>query len=469
VKKIIIILFVLLAGIISYYYPAVSHTINIATGFSAKNICSGYFISGFSADDIAKEALVPIDDAFNHVSFEIDEQNKSVTTGVSGLFERKAIYRDGLGCTLLTAGQGNLTTKVVPLINITQSESIPWPMGLGKAENNLAEINYPLLNEGIDRAFSEIEANGKRNVKAVAIIHKGKLIAERYSDGVSAETPLLSWSMAKSITNLQVGILVKDGALDLYAPATVPLWKDSSDPRSKITLDQLMRMSSGLHFNETYGINTDVSSMLSVEKNAGYFASDKPLQFDPDTHWAYSSGTTNIITGIIKRTIGGDFQKYYQYAQDKLFKPLGITSAIMETDASDTFVGSSYFYASARDWAKLGQLMLQNGQWNGQQILPVNWVKYSTTPTKTAPRNQYGAQFWLNAKSNSANVKRTWPSVPADAYYMGGYQGQYVVTIPSKDLVVVRFGFTKPGTNKGIEKLLSDTIEAISEASETNL
>ncbi len=460
-KKIIIIFLMLLAGIGLYYYPTVSSTLNVATGFSAKNICSGYFISGFNADDIVEEALLPIDDAFNHVNYDIDEKTKSVTTDIFGLFERLAIFRDGLGCTLLVPGQSSLATKITPLETAT-SELIPWPAGLAEVENNDPSINYDLLNQAIDQAFSETEVSGKRNVKAIGIVYKGKLIAERYAEGVDSKTPLLSWSIAKSITNLQIGLLVKSQKLALYEPATVPLWNNSEDPRSKITLDQLMRMSSGLEFNETYGIDTDVSRMLSVENNAGAFAADKPLQFAPDTNWSYSSGTTNILTGIIKRAIGGDFQNYYQYAQKELFQPLDINSAIMETDASDTFIGSSYLYASARDWAKLGQLMLQNGQWNGEQLLPENWVDYSTTPTKTSDDNQYGAQFWLNNDPNSTNKKRTWPDVPEDAYYMGGYQGQYVVTVPSKELVVVRFGFTKPGTGRGINELISNTIKAIS-------
>ncbi|MFT5451665.1 MAG: CubicO group peptidase (beta-lactamase class C family) [Enterobacterales bacterium] len=168
-----------------------------------------------------------------------------------------------------------------------------------------------------------------------------------------------------------------------------------------------------------------------------------------------------MISGIIKRTIGGDLQQYYEYTQKNLFIPLGINTAISETDASDTFVGSSYFYASARDWAKLGQLLLQNGQWGAQQILPQYWVKYITTATKTHPLNEYGAQFWLNQNPDTKEIDRTWPTVPDDAFYMGGYQGQYVVVIPSKELIIVRFGFTKPGTDKGIERLISDTIAAL--------
>jgi len=462
-KKVLILVLLLLLGAGFYIYPSLSSTLNIATGFTAKNICSGYFISGFNPLSIAKEALQPIDDAFKHVSFDVDKSNKAVTADIIGLFERRAIYRDGLGCTLLAVGQDALNTEITPLEFTKPSTHEPWPLGLAAIEQADKAIDYKRLDEAINNAFSEPELSGKRHVKAVAIIHKGQLIAERYAEGVTMNTPLLSWSMAKSITALQVGILAKTGKLDLAAPANVPLWQSNNDPRAEITLDQLMRMSSGLKFNETYGINTDVSQMLSIERDAGSFAADKPLEFSPDNHWSYSSGTTNIISAIIKRSIDGSFQDYYEHLQQQLLHPLGIFSGIQETDGGDTFIGSSYFYATARDWAKLGQLMLQNGNWDGKQLLPIDWTQYSITPTKTTRLNQYGAQFWLNRDPDSNETKRKWPSVPEDVYYMGGYQGQYVVVVPSKQLVIVRFGFTSPGTNRGVEQLISDTIDVLSQ------
>jgi CubicO group peptidase (beta-lactamase class C family) len=451
----------ILIGLGAYHYPNISKTLNSGSGFSAKNFCSGHFVSGFVGDNIASEALIPINPVFSLVNYQFNEIDKSVTTNILGAFERKAIYRQGLGCTLLIIGQDSLSTSITPINFEPQSTTAAWPKGLGAVKNAHADVDYALINQGIDRGFSDPEPNGKRHVKAIAIIYKGQLIAERYADGVNLNTPLLAWSMAKSITGLQVGLLTKSGKLDVFSKANVPAWQDETDPRSKITLDMLMRMSSGLEFNETYGMNTDVTHMLSIEKDSAKFAASKPLQFDINSHWSYSSGTSNIISGIIKRTIGGGLQQYYEYTQKNLFIPLGINTAISETDASDTFIGSSYFYASARDWAKLGQLLLQNGQWDDQQILPEHWVKYITTATKTQPLNKYGAQFWLNQNPNSKKIDRIWPTVPDDVYYMGGYQGQYVVVIPSKELIIVRFGFTKPGTNKGIERLISDTIAAI--------
>ena len=455
----VILALLIVAGI--YVYPGVSRTLYIATGFSAKNICSGHFISGFDAQKVQDEALVPVSPIFGLVDFDVNEAKLQITTTIIGLFERHAFYRKGTGCTLLVIGQEEIKTAIQPINYDSLNKKDIWPLGLAPVENYRADIDYPMLASAIDSAFEEPSTESFRQTKAVAVIYKGELIAERYAPDVDVETPLLSWSMAKSVTSLQVGMLVSQGKLDLYAAADVPQWQGEGDPRSKITLDQLMRMSSALDFNETYGVDTDVSRMLSIEGNAAAFASQKKLKSEPDSQWSYSSGTTNIIAAIVKRAIGGDFQQYYDYAQSQLFEPLGIHSAQLETDASDTFIGSSYFYASTRDWAKLGQLMLQNGLWNGKQILPDHWVGYSSTPTKTQPDNIYGAQFWLNADPQSPEKQRKWPSVPSDAYFMAGFQSQYVVMIPSEQLVVVRMGFTKPGEESGIEHLVSGVVAAI--------
>ena len=264
--------------------------------------------------------------------------------------------------------------------------------------------------------------------------------------------------MAKSVTAFITGILVKDGKLDPMAPAPVPQWREKEDdPRAAITLDQLLRMSSGLKFNETYSANTDVTQMLSNEEDAGGFAASMPLEGEPDTIWSYSSGTTNIIAGINRRAVGDTLQAAYEHSQRRLFRPLGVRSAVIETDANGTFIGSSYMYASARDWARLGQLCLQDGVWEGERILPEGWIEYVTTPTKTEPLNMYGAQFWLNRNPNDPEAKRLFPSLPEDAYYFGGFQGQRVLVIPSKDLVITRFGFT-PNGNDGVEELAAAVI-----------
>ena len=437
---------------LAYGAIQVSALISAGSGFSAKNICSGYFISNIPAERIRDEALVPASPVFSNIRFTVNEKERWVDVSMFGLQQRRAVFRQGIGCTLLSPGADDLSrqVKVIEPDNLKPGNAwqpIELPTGIDK---DLAGI--------LDRAFAEPDPERPRNTKAIVILHDGRLIGEKYAQGIGPETPLIGWSMAKSVTNLLLGILVKDGRLKLQRPAPVPAWREEpDDPRAAITLDQLLRMSSGLEFNETYSMHSDVTQMLSAEADASFFAAAKPLFKPPGQHWAYSSGTSNVLSGIIRRTVGGAFQDYYEFPQKRLFHPLGIRTAILETDYSGTFIGSSFMYASARDWARLGQLCLQNGYWNGQQLLPQGWIKYSTTPTPNNPKRNYGAHFWLNADPEHPQLGNAWPSLPPDTYSMNGFQGQRVIIVPSKQLVVVRMGFSA-GPNRGIESLVADMI-----------
>lgn len=465
-KKILLVLALLLFALGIYFYPKYSSEFRIATGFSAKNICSGYFISGFSPETIMTEGLIPLSPFFEKVSFEIDSKKRSVTSKIFSGFSSEAIFKPGLGCQI-TTNRGNdpyqELTEYVPFKHPKENNSESWPDGLGEKELS-AKTDSKSLNLAIRESFREPTSQQHRNTKAVVVIHKGKLIAESYSPGVSKTTPLLSWSMAKSVTGLLVGLLVKDEVISIDEQSVVSEWSDEKDPRNNISIDQLLRMSSGLAFKEIYGLGSDAAKMLSVEPSAGVFAINKPLVHQPNVHWAYSSGTTNILSEIMRRKFEDD-QAYYDFPQQRLFKPLGISSAVIEPDPTGTFIGSSYMYASARDWAKLGQLVLQKGNWNGHQLLPKFWIDYVCNATGPDPSNSYGAHFWLNKKPSKLLAQKgttsRWPNVPEDACMMSGFQGQLVVSIPSLELVVVRLGYTKPGTDKGIEALLEGVIGSI--------
>ena len=446
-------LIVVIALMYGGYYLSV--TASAGSGFSAKNICSGYFLSGMSGQQIVDEALIAASPLLSNVSFEIDTENRQVNTRLFGLFHRKAVFSEGTGCTLLSADREHLNRN----LNVAESNALddtqPWPLGSAPAPQNRS------LEPILEQAFAEIDPDHARNTKAVVVIHKGRLLAEKYAAGVNPDTPLIGWSMTKSVTNLLIGLLVEDGRLRLTQTAPVPLWyKETYDPRGEITIDQLLRMSSGLEFDEDYSLYSDVTRMLSAEPDAAGFAASKPLQSDPGSVWSYSSGTSNILAGVIKETVGFYLQEYYDFTQHRLFLPLGIRSATMETDNNGTFIGSSYMYASARDWARLGQFCLQDGQWQGVQLLPEGWLTYSTTPTSNNPRNNYGAHFWLNADPEDGHGKRTMPRLPTDTYSMNGFQGQRVVIIPSKELVVVRLGFSG-GSKRGIEQLVAGVIEVL--------
>lgn len=460
-RKFLLGVLVILAVGVAYAYPKVSIVGYEATGHTAKNLCSGHFVSGFSGQQMMDEAIVPASSVLRRTSHQFDERNMFVDVTLMGLFKRRAVFAPGIGCTLLAPGQLERDFAVTPIMPFAAPSNAPWPAGNGAANRDLAAVNYDALDAAINEAFAEPYLPDRRNTKAVVVIYNGELIAEQYATGVDLATPLHSWSMAKSVTNMQVGILVGRGDLDLMAPAPIPEWQGADDPRGDVSLDQLLRMSSGLEFDETYALDSDATRMLALVPDAGGFAASKPLAYEPDTHWAYSSGTTNILSRMIRQTVGGSTQDHYSFVQENLFLPIGATTAIFEPDASGTFISSSYMYASARDWARLGQLALQDGVWNGARILPAGWMDYSVAPTPTTDLNIYGAQFWLNLNPDRDGRDRYWPTVPTDAFSMNGYQGQYTISIPSEGLVIVRMGFTPDTSLAGVNELVSGIIAAI--------
>ena len=454
-KKLIFTLVLVLVAALIYGGNYLSSALSAGSGFSAKSICSGYFLSGMSGEQTIDEALITASPFLSNISYEIDTTNRLVDARLYGLFERRAVFTEGTGCTLLRAGREQLQRKLEVAGASNLDTTLPWPQGSAPGPANTR------LEPVLEQAFAEPDPQTARNTKAVVVIHKGQLVAEKYAPGVDAGTPLPGWSMTKSVTNLLIGLLMNDGKLRLTQTAPVPLWhSELGDPRGDITIDQLLRMSSGLKFNEKHSLDSDVTRMLSVEPDAAVFAASKPLVAEPGSVWSYSSGTTNILSGVIRWTVGGYLQEYYDFTQTRLFLPLGIYTATLETDNNGTFIGSSYMYASARDWARLGQFCLQDGRWQDKQLLPEGWMNYSTTPTPNNPRNNYGAHFWLNADPEDNNQQRTWPNLPADAYSMSGFQGQRVIIIPSRDLVVVRLGLSD-GPNRGIEQLVSGIIDVI--------
>jgi CubicO group peptidase (beta-lactamase class C family) len=294
----------------------------------------------------------------------------------------------------------------------------------------------------VDDAFREPGPDTKRNTQAIVVVLGDQIIVEKYKTGFDENTPLLGWSMSKSVTNAFVGILVKEGLLDIMKPAPVAAWEKEGDPRGKITLDMLLRMSSGLEFEESYAPFKDATYMLYASRSMAEYAQAKPLQAALDKKWVYSSGTTNIIARIVRDKTGGTLASMKKYFNERLFDKLGMVSAIIEADASGSLVGSSYMFATARDWARFGLFIKNDGIWKNERILPKGWVKYSSTPTPKAPMGKYGAHFWLNAGERENPLNRTYPSLPRDLVYLSGFNNQVVAIIPSKDIVVVRIGVT---------------------------
>jgi CubicO group peptidase (beta-lactamase class C family) len=299
----------------------------------------------------------------------------------------------------------------------------------------------PALDAAVEEAFAEPGAVPSRRTRAIVVVHDGSIVAERYATGYGPDAALPGWSMTKSTVNALVGVLVREGKLQLDSPLSVPEWSAPDDPRRTITLRHLLQMASGLDFTESYGNPLgDVLWMLFGTGDAAGFAARKPIVTAPGKGWAYSSGTTNIVARALRQAVGGGEADYLAFPRRALFEPLGMASAVIEPDASGTFVGSSFMFASARDWARFGLLYLQDGVRDGNRILPEGWVAFSTTPAPSAPGGVYGAHFWLRLSTLYARSGNE--GLPRDAYHAVGHEGQLLTIIPSRRLVVVRLGLS---------------------------
>lgn len=410
-----------------------------ATGYAAKIGCSAAFVSKRSPAEIREQELA----AVSFVRVEFDEQAERVEASVLGLATQQAVRRGLAGCTLERPGLARASSEEPPTSLMAAREE-PWPIGDAVDHRpDPAGLDRAALDAIVESAFAEPDPTAPRRTRALLIAHDGRLLAERYAEGFGPHTPLPGWSMAKSVTNALVGILVGRGELDLDAPAPVPEWQQrGDDPRAAITLNHLLRMSSGLAFVERYGPFGAGSDMLFVDQSCAALAIAQPLIAEPDTQYSYSSGTANIVARIIRDRFA-DTQAQLQFFREALIEPLGIHSATLELDPSGTFIGSSFALMSGRDWARLGQLYLDDGVWKGKRILPEGWVEYSRTPAPAAPRGEYGALFQTNAPYSPPEAERRLPSVPSDAFEMVGYEGQSVLIVPSRRAVIVRLGLTR--------------------------
>jgi hypothetical protein len=411
----------------------------IGVAYKSKMLCSGTFVS--QRDPAAVLGDLHIDDLsiLRFIDASVDASARSVTASAFGFVTRRAVYREGLGCALVLDGRtpppqhADDTFVVVPQIGA--------PRGAAVTELVSAEGSSDgALKAVIDRAFAEPDSERPRRTQAVVVVHRGQVVGERYGAGIRPDTPLIGWSMTKSVMNALVGVLVRQGRLTLESPAPIPEWHRADDPRGAITVDDLLRMSSGLRFDEDMANpRADVMRMLLEVGDAAEFATKQALVATPGTRWQYSSGTSNIIARVIRNTLRDD-SKYLTFPRHALFDRLGMTRAVLETDAAGTFVGSSYMYATARDWARFGMLYLQEGVWGGERILPEGWVAHARSPAPADPTKRYGAHFWLAVPDEYCGTDMP---LPRDAFHAAGHEGQLVTIVPSRDAVIVRLGLTR--------------------------
>ncbi|HYJ38997.1 MAG TPA: serine hydrolase, partial [Chitinophagaceae bacterium] len=416
----------------------------IIAGFGAKNLCSCMFVSGRLESDVKQEELGGF--PFSLGSYEVDMTDSSVTGRVWGVAKRRAIFRKGLGCTLVNDfSESTIRQQSFDLGHELPGnpDSIPWPDGDLLTDSFPTDVNRAQLNRAVAAAFGEPDSAKSRRTRAVVVLYNGQLVAEQYAEGFNQKSVMHGWSVAKSFVAAFIGILVNENRLNVSDPAPVPAWK-AGDLRHEITLQHLLQQTSGLDFSEDYSGYSDVTNMLFNKGDMAGFSESLRLKHRPGTIFNYSSGNSNILSKIVRATIGEN--EYHSFPRTRFFQKIGMRSALLEPDASGTFVTSSYIFATARDYARFGLLFYNNGRWKNEQILPVDWVNQTRIPATTNNLRNYGYQFWLKGLDKRYPHEPNFPDVPADLYYADGYAYQDIYIIPSKKLVVVRLGLTLDGS-----------------------
>lgn len=416
----------------------------IGTGYAAKKMCSCHFIAGRSQESIQKDDLA--NPPLNLTSTIIDETAKTATSTIFGLGTKTAVYRENLGCILLD-GKDDYNVQL-NLPKVRRNMAAEWPQGEKVSQRKMEGVDYVALNQAIDNIFDPSLNMDSIKTRAVVVVYKDSLIAEKYANGFDENTEILGWSMNKSITSTLVGILAKAGKMKLTDDH---LYEEWTDERSKITLNDLLQMQSGLAFEENYAEVSDVTKMLFMNEDIVKEVAANPLSDPIGKKWYYSSGTTNLVAGLIKKQFN-NLQDYLKFPHEQLFRKIGMHSMVLETDESGNYIGSSYGYATPRDWAKFGLLYLNEGNWYGEQIVDTSWVNFTRQPAEHSG-GMYGAHFWHNHNHSA------YRDVPIDLYSCNGFEGQYVYIIPSRDLVVVRMGLNQ-GAEYNANSFLRDVIKA---------
>lgn len=452
-----VVLALIVAGGALALYAVPPAPLRVAANYSAKIVCSSVFVAGRDAQAVlADDVQAPGHPVLKLMRVSVDRESQLVRANLLGFIgDGLAVYRPGAGCAVVADGDIGRAVqyRFMPTRLPAPNAGLAWPEG--SQAQPVAAV----------QALLQQDALAGPGMRGMAVIHHGKLIAQRYGAGFDGASPLLGWSMTKSVTAALVGLQVADGKLSMQQNG---FW-DSADARARITLADLMAMSSGLRYNEGYGDVSDVTRMLYLEPDMAGYTASQPLDHAPGTVWNYSSGTTVLLSRIWQQAAAPrdwTSAEVLSLPQRRLFAPLGMSSAVLEADARGNLVGSSYMYATAQDWARYGQFLLQDGVWNGQRLLPEGFV---AKMQKMAPASggQYGqGQVWRWGPEGDTPEGQN-PDLrfhlPPDAYWMEGHDGQSVAVVPSRDLVVVRLGLTPHSMLYQPQALLAAIIKAVGE------
>ena len=425
------------------YNPPPGEALHHQTAGFAKILCSGVFITGLDAADAAANVggfISPFDERRHVVDTVVDYEQERVALTLPDGVTRTAKRYENQGC--VAHGIGEDSVHFVPTTverNLPPAATTPWPMGDVLSDASWpSEIDMEKVEEALDIGFGPAEAR----TLGLVVTYKGRILGERYGEGIDIHTPLESWSMTKSLTGTLMGVLIEQGTYELWQPAPVPEWQEPGDPRQEIRIGDIMRMSSGIKINAPSDpdydrdIYADHYYLYTATSNSYEWAATRPQEWPPNTIGRYRNTDPVLTSYLIRLGVEGRGQDYHSFPQHDLFDKIGIRDGLIETDPQGHFLGQGLAFMPARDWARLGNLYLQDGVWDGERILPEGYVEYASTlaPTWVSDgRLQYGgAFFWVNGQGSQG--------LPESAYSMRGAGGQSTTIIPTHDLVVVRLG-----------------------------
>jgi CubicO group peptidase (beta-lactamase class C family) len=458
-RKLIVcaVILVVAVALCAIYRP--DRAIRVATGYVAHNLCSKTFVSGLDPQTTFSETTdrEGIRRLGAILRYRLDRNALTVDVSTLGLFASHASFREGFGCVLFHESQPYLPRSDLQALRTPKTPPL-LPEIAGPA---VVEASDAALKAALDHAFEEPAEPPFRRTKAVVVVRDGRVIAERYAKGIGVDTPLLGFSLTKSVVNALIGIMTQQGLTSPSLPAPIAEWRAATDPRREVEVGHLLKMTSGLALDETNSGFDPSSQMVFLKDDMAGFAVQAPLIASPGTRWHYSSATTEILAKIIRDAVGGPEQTL-AFAWRELFNPLGMRDVTLEFDATGTLQGTTYMLASARDWARFGLLYLYDGEIGGKRILHEDWVDYSAAATLDT---DYGAGFWTNRSDHRNAVGRVRLGIPRDAFFASGDLGQRVAIIPSQHMVVVRLGdaVDPTGDIRGFARLVKEAIAATSQ------
>jgi CubicO group peptidase (beta-lactamase class C family) len=458
-RRIVGVLLVLIvaAALLLWFKPPA--LLRVGANYSAKIVCSNVFLAGRDPEEVLRvDVQAPGIALLKAMRVSVDRERGVVRAGFLGFIGGgMAVARPGRGCTVVPDGKLESVAAAPAPTPYVRPPSFgldfsSWPEGRGVETR-------PIVVQVLDDA-----ALAGPGARAIVVVDHGRIVGEHYAAGFNSDTPLLGWSMTKTVMAGVIGLLIKDGKLSLDQAGFWP----GNDGREKIRLKDLLAMSSGLQWNEAYGAVSDVTSMLYLQPDMAAFARSPPLAHPPGAEWLYSSGTAVILSRIAQDAQAEEPHDLASFIMTRLFEPIGLSSATIEPDEHGTLVGSSYMYATARDWARYGLFLLQDGVWQGKELLPPGYVAMMATPVE-ASHGQYGmGQTWLwgsDAVTPGVNPDAAF-GIPPDAFWMSGHDGQSVCIIKSRQLVIVRLGLTPYAAGYTSQRLVQAVLKATQPASD---